>query len=97
MRDTAEKVSENLPEPARATFIRAMTQDLDLEQLSTAMKDSMVKRFTVNEIDALARFYGSPEGKSVMKKFGLFMADVMPAIQAETMKAIAKAKESTKQ
>jgi len=97
MRDTAEKVSENLPEPARANFIRAMTQDLDLEQLSTAMKDSMVKRFTVNEIDALARFYGSPEGKSVMKKFGLFMADVMPAIQAETMKAIAKAKESTKQ
>lgn len=96
MRDTAEKVAETLPEPARPAFLRAMTQELDMRQLNTAMTDSMVRRFTVAEINALAQFYGSAEGKSVMKKFGLYMADVMPVIQAETMKAIAKAKESTK-
>lgn len=94
MRDSAEKLAQTMPEAARETFKTAMMQSLDIKRLATAMTDSMVNRFTVGEIDALAQFYGSPEGKSVMKKFGLFMADVMPTIQAETSKAIAKAKQS---
>jgi hypothetical protein len=50
----------------------------------------MIKRFTLAEIDALSKFYGSPEGKSIIKKFGSYMADMMPVIQSETMKAISK-------
>jgi hypothetical protein len=38
----------------------------------------------------LADFYGSPVGKSAMKKFGAYMADIMPVVQAEIMKAAAK-------
>ena len=38
---------------------------------------------------ALAAFYGSPEGRSITKKFGAYMADVMPAIQEE-LSALAK-------
>jgi hypothetical protein len=92
MRDTADRVAETLPEEARDRFKRAMTQELDMTRLSAAMVDSMVHHFTVAEIDALARFYGSPAGKSVMQKFGLYMADIMPVIQAETRKALSKAR-----
>ena len=59
--------------------------------LNEAMLDSMEKRFTVAGLDALTKFYGSKEGKSVMQKFGLYMADVMPVMQAEIAKAVAKA------
>ena len=73
-----------------------MTKELDVTKLSNAMRNSMVARFTVGEIDALADFYGSPEGKSVMKKLGLYMADVMPVIEAETMRAVERVKEVPK-
>ena len=46
--------------------------------------------FTTDELKALADFYGSPVGKSAMKKFGAYMADIMPVVQAEIMKAAAK-------
>jgi hypothetical protein len=48
----------------------------------------MVRHFTVRELNALTDFYGSPEGRSAMKKFGAYMADVMPAIQQEMARAI---------
>jgi hypothetical protein len=38
----------------------------------------------------LADFYGSPVGKSAMQKFGAYMADIMPVVQAEIMKAATK-------
>jgi hypothetical protein len=56
------------------------------------MTDAMVKHFTTEELKALADFYGSPVGKSAMQKFGAYMADLMPTMQAEIMKAQAKAK-----
>ena len=58
------------------------------------MTDAMVKHFTTEELKALADFYGSPVGKSAMQKFGAYMADVMPAIQAEMQKAQAKLNQS---
>ena len=48
------------------------------------------------ELKALADFYGSAVGKSAMKKFGTYMADVMPDIQAEMIKAQAKANREEK-
>jgi hypothetical protein len=88
MKDGAEKLAESLPEAARDDFIRSMTRDLDIARLSDAMMQSMVKHFTVAEIDALTQFYGSLEGRSVMKKFGLYMADVMPVMQAEIERVV---------
>lgn len=89
--DMAEKMAANLPPDQRAQFKAMMTSDLDIPALTKAMSDSMVKHFTTEELKALADFYGSPVGKSAMKKFGDYMADIMPAVQAEMMKAQAKA------
>jgi hypothetical protein len=71
-----------------------MTADLDIGALSKAMTDAMVKHFTTEELKALADFYGSPVGKSAMQKFGAYMADLMPIVQAEIMKAQAKLNQS---
>jgi hypothetical protein len=92
--DMADKMAANLPPDQREQFKKLMTSQLDIAALSKAMIDSMVKHFTTEELKALADFYGSPVGKSAMQKFGAYMADIMPTIEAEIMKAQAKANQS---
>jgi len=84
----------NLPPDQRQQFKQMMTADLDIAALSKAMTDAMVKHFTTDELKALADFYGSPIGKSAMQKFGAYMADLMPVLQAEMIKAHAKMNQS---
>lgn len=90
----AEKTAMNMPPADRQKFKETLTSALDIDALTRAMLDAMVKHFTVQELKALADFYGSPVGKSAMAKFGDYMADVMPTIQAEMMKAQAKANQA---
>lgn len=88
--DMADKMAANLPADQRDQFRKLMTTQVDIAALSKAMTDAMVKNFTTEELKALADFYGSPVGKSAMQKFGAYMADIMPVVQAEIMKAAAK-------
>ena len=92
--DMADKMATNLPADQRQQFKQMMTKDLDIAALSKAMTGAMVKHFTTEELKALADFYGSPVGKSAMQKFGAYMADLMPIIQAEIIKAQAKLNQS---
>jgi hypothetical protein len=88
--DMADKMAATLPADQREQFKKLMTTQVDIAALSKAMTDSMVKNFTTEELKALADFYGSPVGKSAMQKFGAYMADIMPVVQAEIMKAASK-------
>jgi len=92
--DMADKMAANLPPDQREQFKKLMTSQLDIAALTKAMIDSMVKHFTTEELKALADFYGSPIGKSAMQKFGAYMADIMPTMEAEIMKAQAKLNQS---
>jgi hypothetical protein len=91
MLDSATReIAKSLPEEQREDFIRFMSKSLDVESLKRQMIDIMAKHFTTNELNALASFYGSPEGKSVLKKFGPYMADVMPMLQHVMLEAAQK-------
>src|SRR6266540_6251032 len=92
--DMADKMAANLPPADREKFKQMLTSQLDITALTKAMTDAMVKHFTTEELKALADFYGSPVGKSAMQKFGAYMADVMPTMEAEIMKAQAKLNQS---
>ncbi len=90
--DVADNVSRSAPPDQRQMVKDLLTKYLDVDALTAAMKDAMIKSFTADELKALADFYGSPVGKSAMKKFGRYMGQLMPAIQAEIQNAMAKAK-----
>ena len=77
-----------MPEERREEFKKALVKVVKAERLENITLEALVKHFTVKEIDALAAFYGSPEGRSITKKFGAYLADVMPAIQEELAGAI---------
>src|SRR5207253_4059924 len=81
--DMADKMAATLPADQREQFKKVMATQLDIAALTKAMTDAMVKDFTTDELKALADFYGSPVGKSAMQKFGTYMADIMPVMQAE--------------
>ena len=92
--DIADKMAVNLPPADREKFKQMLTSQLDIQALTKTMTDAMIKHFTTEELKALADFYGSPVGKSAMRKFGAYMADLMPTIQTEIVKAQAKANQS---
>ena len=88
--DMAEKVAYNLPPEDRDEFKAILTKHLDIDALTHSIKKALINNFTADELCSLADFYGSEVGKSAMSKFGAYMAEVMPDIQAEMMKAQAK-------
>jgi len=59
-----------------------------VDAIKEATLITMVKHFTTRELDAMANFYGLPEGKSALAKCGPYMADVMPMIQSEIQHAM---------
>jgi hypothetical protein len=93
--DMAKKMAANMPPSEQQQFIQRFTSQLDIDALTRAMTEALIRRFTAEELKALADFYGSPVGKSAMSKFGDYMADLMPVVQAETQKAQSKASQST--
>lgn len=94
MHDAIEKMADRLPSGQRETFVEIMTQYVRTDVIKRAAASSMVRHFTVRELNALADFYGSPEGRSAMTKFGAYMADVMPVIQQEMARALQQYKEA---
>lgn len=89
-KEMADKMAVQVPQEDREQFKATMTKNLNVKAITKAMTDAMVKHFTADELSALANFYGSPVGKSAMKKFPNYMADVMPTLQEELGKAMEK-------
>jgi len=85
---TVAQLAARLPENRRDEFRKALAKVLSSEHLEEITLQAIVKHFTVKEIKALTAFYGSPEGRSISKKFTAYMADVMPAIQQEVNEAL---------
>lgn len=84
----ATRFAPNLPEKDRAAFVEVMGS-ADLEKAASRITmEGLVKNFTVGELHAMTAFYGSPDGQSAAKKFGPYMAGVMPQIQQEIKKAM---------
>lgn len=92
MKEAVESTSKNLPEEQRKTFVEFMNKSLRIDVLENSIVSSMAKHFTLGELNALTAFYGSPEGKSAMKKYGAYMSEVMPVIQQEMSRAVSEYK-----
>jgi len=90
MTDSVEAMTQRMPEAQREQFRAVMISHVRPEVLEAAMMAAMRKHFTTKELNALADFYGSEEGRSAMAKFGRYMADVLPLVQAEIARAFAE-------
>jgi hypothetical protein len=73
-----------------------MADMVDGERLRAIALDKMIAVFSVEELNALAAFYGSPVGQSIVTKFPVYMAEVMPVIQLELTQAARKLKDRSR-
>ena len=62
-----------------------MRQLTPRDQFRALTLETMIKHFTVTEIEAMA-------GKSINKKMGGYLAEIMPWIWAEMLRALQKVK-----
>jgi hypothetical protein len=88
----SEKVVKMLPEKSQKVFLEVMNSKSMQEATYRISLNGLVKHFTVAEIKAMAAFYGSPDGKSISKKFPAYMSEAMPLINQEVITALQKVK-----
>ncbi|MCK4492802.1 MAG: DUF2059 domain-containing protein, partial [Methylococcales bacterium] len=92
MNDMVLKMAKALPEKEQAEIINFVFQKLNFELLETVMKKAMQKHFTLKEVNYMVATSLSPEGKSVIKKTGDYMAEVMPVVQEEMFRVLTEKK-----
>jgi hypothetical protein len=88
--DSVNTVARALPEEKRDRFVARMGQMLNAQQLEARMREALVRVFSADELNAMAKFYGSPEGQSVRKKLALYMQEMTPLIQDAMRGAMTK-------
>lgn len=91
--EMSNKVVKMLPEKSQKVFLEVMQSKSLQEATYSITLKALVKHFTVTELKAMSAFYGSPEGRDIHKKFGDYMADVMPEINKEVLAALQKVKQ----
>lgn len=84
----AEQVSKSVAPETPAVFQQLLLKHIDVEAFTGVLRDALVRNFTAAELGALADFYGSALGKSAMKKFAAYTAEITPLIQSEITKAM---------
>lgn len=91
MEDMMTKMAKGMPDDQRSQFLDMMTKRLDMTAIRKAQRDAMIKVFSADELAALAEFNAQPAAKSAMRKMGDYMAEMMPVVMGEVMKAQAAA------
>ena len=88
MMEMDEGISQSMPVEHRKMFLEMIGKEYDIPALESAAMNAMVKIFTAKEINALAVFYGSPEGQSIQRKMSPYMAELMPVVQKAALEAV---------
>jgi hypothetical protein len=88
MEDTYSEMAKQVPPEKRDEFVSAMRKLVSVDKIEDIARQAMLKTFTTNELNALADFYSSEHGSSAMRKFGSYMADIMPPLMQEIQRAV---------
>jgi hypothetical protein len=90
MHQAIDHIAQILPIGMRKTFKDQMIANIDISTLERAMKEGMIKHFTVEEIQALANFGTSSASGSLVDKHEAYTLEVMRAFGESIEAALAK-------
>jgi uncharacterized protein len=82
----AASLSQDNREQARVL----VREHFHYQELTKVSLQALVKIFNTKELNAMAAFYGSAEGQSVISKYPAYLAEVMPAIVAQVRRTMAE-------
>ena len=84
VREQAKKMPTGLHE----LIFTQVIQNMRIEKLKSAERELLVKYFTVQELEALRRFFEAPEGAAIKKKLDKLKEEFEPLIVAEALHAV---------
>lgn len=87
--DLTNEMMKSVPEEQQEMAAEVLKKALDPKFLESITLMAMPRHFTTDEIKAMTKFYASPEGASIMRKYGTYVADIMPAVQSRIMTTLA--------
>ena len=88
MEASTTEIAKNLPIEKRESLIRYMSGELYQQRLRNFSINSMAEIFTLEELNAMAEFYGSPVGKSALKKMPRYMGLLGPFLLQESRRVV---------
>lgn len=86
------EMAMEIPEKKREEFMKFMDKAFQIQELENVVVTTMVKHFSLNEIEALSDAENTLEDLSMRKKFNTYIADVMPLIEQEIIRALKESK-----
>jgi hypothetical protein len=93
IQESMKRMSMRVPEAERANFKRDISDKLmGSGQIEKKTIEAAARVFSKAELEALSKFYASPEGRSSMEKMPGFMAQLSRIVQMELMGLMEKAK-----
>ncbi len=72
----------------RDAFQRLLKRELRVHVIDEATIQSLTRHFTASEINTLTAFNSSPEGLSIQKKMGDYMAEALPPLSQEIARVL---------
>ncbi len=88
-----DALGERLPGEHSKVIIELMKKQVRMDVVRNLILESLIAHYTLEELKALADFYGSDVGKSISRKLPDYLNDVNIAIQAEAQRAFQLAME----
>lgn len=80
VQEAVDMVARNLPPLERDRFMRMVEKAFDYDALEKLSTDTMVNLFTVDELEKMVAYYGSPEAQSIEKKLPAYQEKIQPFI-----------------
>ena len=86
--EAVQAQAQEMPTGLHEMIFTRITQNIRIEKLKSAQLELLVKYFTVKELEALRRFYETPEGASLQKKLAKLEEEFQPQVATEALHAV---------
>lgn len=86
--DMISRLAKEIPEKNRQSFVELMKKEINVLALESMAMVIIANHYNVQEITAMADFYGSELGRSITQKSGACMAQLILAIEQQTNLAL---------
>jgi len=84
------------PQDKQAAFFAAAKAEINYDEIKKLAVARGAEIFTARDLDTLKRLYGSQEGRAIAEKFAVYLAAVVPMVQAQLYRASQEALEKAR-
>jgi hypothetical protein len=86
--EAVHEQAKQLPTGLHELLFTRIIHNVRIDKLKSAERDLLVKYFTVQDLEALTRFYETAEGAAIQKKLAKVTEELQPLVMAEALHAV---------